>query len=277
MIDTHCHIDDPQYSDDLDAFLRRQREGGVSAILVPGVTADSCRTVFDVCRRYPGYLFPALGLHPEEVREDWKKQLRLIHNYVVVSKELSPLSDDPCLVAIGEVGLDYHFSTEFKEEQKLAFREQLGWAMAFDLPVMVHSRDATEDTLAVIKECCAECKALYHRPLRGVMHCFSGSRETALEYVHLGWKLGIGGVLTFRNSRLGEQLCPTDGRLGVPLDALVLETDAPYMAPVPHRGEINESRWMIFVAERLAALYSLTVEEVIKWTTANARALFFEK
>lgn len=273
MIDTHCHIDDPVYASRLEEFLRLQKEGGVRRILVPGVTAESCSAVPDVCSRYPEYLFPALGLHPEEVRADWKQQLQVIKEAVYRLAK----SGSPRLVAIGEIGLDYHFSTEFKTEQHEAFREQIRWAMELNLPLMVHSRDATEDSYNIIKESCDACLREYGRPLRGVMHCFSGSRETALRYVALGWKLGIGGVLTFKNSRLGEQLCPPDGRAGVPLDALLLETDAPYMAPVPHRGETNESRWMIFVAQRLAALYSCSVDEVISATSANAEALFFKK
>ncbi len=267
MIDTHCHIDDPIYAADLDSFLKSQHEGGVEAILVPGVTVESCETVLNVCRRYCDYLFPALGLHPEEVRADYKNQLAQIKS--VVNQVGSTL-----LVAIGEVGLDYHFSTEYKAEQQEAFREQLRWAMEYNLPVMVHSRDATEDSLQIIKNAYKQCLTDYGRPLLGVMHCFSGSRETALEYVRLGWKLGIGGVLTFKNSRLGEQLCPPDGKEGVPLSALVLETDAPYLAPVPHRGQTNESRYMIYVAERLANLYGVSAETVISTTSMTARNLF---
>jgi len=262
MIDTHCHIDDPCYLQDLDAVITRQKEGGVEMILVPGVNLESCKTIPAVCSRYPGYLRPALGLHPEDVQADWQEVMAAIRETVFHYGELFPNSSP--LVAIGEIGLDYHFSTEYKREQLLVFREQLDWALELDLPVMIHSRDATEDTLKIIRE-------YYNKSggkLLGVMHCFSGSKETAMEYVKMGWKLGIGGVVTFKNSKLGETL------KSVPLESLILETDAPYMAPVPHRGETNESRWMVYVAEKLSAVYEVEKKDIIMTTNCTAKALF---
>ena len=272
MIDTHCHIDDPQYAENLDVFLQEQRRDGVEAILVPGVEAATTQDVLDVCAQYPDYLFPALGLHPENVKEDWREQLAAIKAAVDRSLastfrtleqhevRLEPLpSPNPRLVAIGEIGLDYHWDTTFKQEQHEALREQMRWAEEYGLPVMIHSREATEDTLAILRE--------FPR-VRGVMHCFSGSHEVAKQVVQMGYYLGIGGVLTFKNCKLAEHL------VGIPLESLVLETDAPYMAPVPYRGKRNESRWMIYVAERLAQVYGCSVEYVIEQTTANAKALF---
>ena len=272
MIDTHCHIDDPQYAEELGAFLEAQREGGVKAILVPGVEAATTQDVLDVCAKYPGYLFPALGLHPENVKEDWREQLAAIKAAVDRSLSstfrtleqhevrLEPLpSSNPRLVAIGEIGLDYHWDVTFKEQQHEALREQMRWAEQYHLPVMIHSRDATEDTLKILRE---------FPSVKGVMHCFSGSHEVAEQVVKMGYYLGIGGVLTFKNCKLAEHL------VGIPLEALVLETDAPYMAPVPYRGKRNESRWMMYVAERLAQVYGCSVEHVIEQTTANAKALF---
>ena len=265
MIDTHCHIDDPCYRQDLDAVIRRQKDGGVEMILVPGVNLESCKTVPEVCCKYPCYLRPALGLHPEDVAADWQDVLGQIREIVFHYSELFPESSP--LVAIGEIGLDYHFSTEFKQEQQEVFRMQLEWAIELDLPVMIHSRDATEDTLRIIRE--------YHGKsggrLLGVMHCYSGSREIAMEYVKMGWKIGIGGVVTFKNSKLGETL------KGVPLESLVLETDAPYMAPVPHRGETNESRWMVYVAEKLSEVYGVAKNDVFESTNCAAKALFLRK
>ena len=272
MIDTHCHIDDPQYADELDAFLAAQRADGVESILVPGVEAATTQDVLDVCAKYPGYLFPALGLHPENVKEDWREQLAVIKAAVDRSLSstfrtleqhevrLEPLpSSNPRLVAIGEIGLDYHWDVTFKEQQHEALREQMRWAEQYHLPVMIHSRDATEDTLKILRE---------FPSVKGVMHCFSGSHEVAEQVVKMGYYLGIGGVLTFKNCKLAEHL------VGIPLEALVLETDAPYMAPVPYRGKRNESRWMMYVAERLAQVYGCSVEHVIEQTTANAKALF---
>lgn len=262
MIDTHCHIDDPQFISDLDAVVARQKEAGVEAILVPGVNLDSCDTVPAVCSRYPDYLFPALGLHPEDVRADYCSVLErikhVIDNYTLCFPSSSPV------VAIGEIGLDYHFSTEFKQEQQDALRRQLEWAIALDLPVMIHARDAAEDTLSIISEYYAKSAGT----LRGVMHCYSGSREIAEQYLKMNWKLGIGGVLTFKNCKLPEILAQ------LPLEALVLETDAPYMAPVPFRGKPNESRYMDFVAARLAEIYGLDKKEVISVTNTTAKTLF---
>ena len=270
MIDTHCHIDDPQYAEGLDAFLADQRSSGVEAILVPGVEASTTQDVLQVCDKYSGYLFPALGLHPENVKEDWRAQLAAIK--AAVDERISnipkgvpyPIAERPIpykvpLIAIGEIGLDYHWDVTFKSEQQEALREQMRWAEQYDLPVMIHSRDATEDTLNILRE---------FPSVRGVMHCFSGSHEVAKQVVEMGYYLGIGGVLTFKNCKLSEHL------VGIPLERLVLETDAPYMAPVPHRGKRNESKWMWHVVERLAEVYQCSVEEVNAVTTANAKALF---
>ena len=251
MIDTHCHIDDPQYTEcqeGLDAFILSQRNAGVEKIFVPGVDASSIFPVLNVCRRYPGYLYPATGLHPENVKEDYREQLAAIH---------SALSSE--YIAIGEIGLDYHFDTSFKAEQQLALREQMRWAGQWHLPVMIHSRDATEDCLNILRE---------FPDVIGVMHCFSGSGEVARQIVDMGYYLGIGGVLTFKNCKLREHLA------SVPLERIVLETDAPYMAPVPHRGERNESRWMSFMRDMLAEIYGTSGEEVDRITTENALKLF---
>ena len=267
MIDTHCHIDDPQYAEELDAFLDLQRTDGVKAILVPGVEAATTQDVLKVCKRYPGYLFPALGLHPENVKDDWQEQLLTIKTAIDdwQTSLLDSSVTKSChlgLVAIGEIGLDYHWDTTFKEQQQLALREQMRWAELYNLPVMIHSRDAAEDTLKILRE---------FPNVRGVMHCFSGSHEVAEQVVKMGYYLGIGGVITFKNCKLAEHL------VGIPLERLVLETDAPYMAPVPYRGKRNESRWMWYVAERLAQVYNCTPEHVNEVTTANAKALFVRK
>ena len=280
MIDTHCHIDDPQYADGLSAFLEEQKAGGVELILVPGVDKTSVKDVLEVCDRYPDYLLPALGLHPENVKEDWQEQLAIIkvavderlastpytlhppkaHNIgeADIPREATPPQPSR-LIAIGEIGLDYHWDTTFRTEQHEALREQMRWAEQYHLPVMIHSRDAAEDTLKILRE---------FPTLKGVMHCFSGSHEVAKQVVDMGYYLGIGGVITFKNCKLAEHL------VGIPLERLVLETDAPYMAPVPYRGKRNESKWMRYVAERLAEVYNCSVEHVNEVTTANAKELF---
>lgn len=270
MIDTHCHIDDPQYAEELATFLADQQASGVEAILVPGVDKTSVKDVLEVCNKYPKYLFPALGLHPENVKEDWQEQLQTLKAAVDENLAFTPYTLHPTpreatiqqrsrLIAIGEIGLDYHWDVTFKEQQHEALREQMRWAEQYHLPVMIHSRDATEDTLNILRE---------FPTVKGVMHCFSGSHEVAKQVVDMGYYLGIGGVLTFKNCKLAEHL------VGIPLERLVLETDAPYMAPVPHRGKRNESKWMWYVVERLAEVYNCSPEHVNEVTTANAKALF---
>ncbi len=252
MIDTHCHIDDPQYADGLDAFIAEQKAGGVEKILVPGVNEASIEPVREVCNRFRGYLYPAIGLHPEEVKEDYKEVLDRMEDELY-----SKAGAD--YIAIGEIGLDYHFDTTFKQQQQAALRRQISWAIDKDLPLMIHSRDATEDCLNILSKTSG---------IRGVMHCFSGSREIAERIVKMGLYLGIGGVITFKNCKLAEHLG------SISLERIVLETDAPYMAPVPNRGKRNESRWMSYVVQKLADVYGCSEEEIDRQTTENAKRLF---
>ena len=250
MIDTHCHIDEEAFDADREEVIARQQESGVEAMIVPGVNVASIETVLQVCRAHPGYCFPALGLHPEDVKADWQEQLAIVENAIRAHHNE--------LVAIGEIGLDYYWDKTFKEEQQEVLRRQLLLARELNLPVILHNREATEDIIRIVREVGG----------RGVFHCFNGSRETAQQILDMGFYIGIGGVLTFKNSKLAEKL------ENVPLERILLETDAPYMAPVPHRGERNESRFMIHVAERLAQVYNCPVKYVIELTSANARQLF---
>lgn len=251
MIDTHAHIDDEQYADDLPAFIAAQREGGVEAILVPSVNEASLETVPALCKRFPDYCYPAIGVHPEEIRDDYCQVLDRMEKALPAEQ----------WIAVGEIGLDYHFDITYKAEQQAALRRQLEWALSMNLPVMIHSRDATEDCLRILKEYTAQ-------GLQGVMHCFSGSNETARQIVDMGLYLGIGGVITFKNCKL------TDNLTGIPLERILTETDAPYMAPVPYRGKRNEPQWMQFVVERLAQVYQLPAQEIDRVTTQNAKKLF---
>ena len=263
MIDTHIHLDEEAYAADREEVIARQREAGVEAMIVPGVNAKSIEGILDVCRKHKGYCFPALGFHPQDVFEaDWKEQ------WAIIEQAIRTHRDE--IVAIGEIGLDYHYDTTYKEGQQEVFQRQLDLAQELNLPVMIHNRDATEDTIRILKNAQVESlKFKVERPLRGVVHCFNGSKETAQQILDLGFYLGIGGVLTFKNCKLSETLEV------VPLERIVLETDGPYLAPTPHRGERNESRLMCFVVDRLAEVYQTTPEEIIAQTTANARKLFF--
>ena len=261
MIDTHIHLDEEAYAADLEEVITRQREAGVEAMIIPGVNAASVEPVLAIARQHPGYCYPALGFHPQDVKTDWKEQ------WTIIEQAIRTHMDE--IVAIGEIGLDYYWDTTFKAEQHEVFRLQLALAQELDLPVMIHNREATEDTLKILKE----------YPLRGVMHCFNGSKETAQQILNMGFYLGIGGVLTFKNCKLADTLFElnewaiTNDQSPI-TNRLLLETDGPYLAPTPHRGERNESRLMILVAERLAQVYNCSVEQVIETTSCNAKALF---
>ena len=273
MIDTHCHIDEEAFEPDREEVIARQQQSGVQAMIVPGVNVASINSVMEVCHAHPGYCYPALGLHPEDVKADWREQLATVEAAIRAHRDE--------LVAIGEIGLDYYWDKTFKEEQKEVLRRQLLLARELNLPVILHNREATEDILTIVKEVssCQSPITNYQSPLRGVFHCYSGSKETAEIILKMGFYLGIGGVLTFKNSKLSEtlrelnQLEITNHQLPI-TNRLLLETDAPYMAPTPHRGERNESRFMALVAERLAQVLNVSVDEIIEATSANARQLF---
>lgn len=256
MIDTHCHIDEEAFNADREEVIARQKESGVEAMIVPGVNVHSIDTVMAVCKAHPGYCFPALGLHPEDVKDDWKEQLETIEQAIRAHRDE--------LVAIGEIGLDYYWDKTYKEQQQEVLRHQLLLARELNLPVILHNREATEDILRIVKEIGG----------RGVFHCFNGSKEVAQQILDMGFYLGIGGVLTFKNCKLADTLADLHSFNPSLLHSLVLETDAPYMAPVPHRGERNESRFMAHVAERLAQVFDTTPEQIIAQTSVNARQLF---
>ena len=252
FIDTHCHLDGEEFAADRDEVVARAREAGVAKVLVPGIDLKSCQTVMDTCHQYPDFCYPMLGLHPEEVRADWRKVLEQI-KYTLTS-HLSPHTSK--IIAIGEVGLDFYWSREFEQEQLEAFEEQVRWSVDTRLPLMIHCRKAQNEMVAILKK--------YGDNLPGgVFHCFTGNEIEARELLQFNrFVLGIGGVLTFKKSNLPQTL-PTV----VPLDRIVLETDAPYMAPVPHRGQRNEPAFVLEVLRKLAACYGVSEEKVARITT----------
>jgi TatD DNase family protein len=251
MIDTHCHLDGEEFKDDLDAVVARAKEAGVTAIGVPGIDLKSCDSVMALCQRYPDYCYPMLGLHPEEVKADWQEVLAQIKPHLLEG------------VAIGEVGLDFYWSREFEQEQLLAFEEQVKWSVELQLPLMIHCRKAQNEMVSILKR--------YKDDLPGgVFHCFTGNALEAQELLQFDrFVLGIGGVLTFKKSHLPEVLPAV-----VPLDRIVLETDAPYMAPVPMRGQRNEPAFVAYVLRRLAEAYGVSEEEVERVTDANVARVF---
>lgn len=248
MIDTHCHLDGEEFHEDLDAVVTRAREAGVTAIGVPGIDLKSCDTVLEVCRRYPGYCFPMLGLHPEEVRADWQEVLARIKPFLNKG------------VCIGEVGLDFYWSREFEREQIEAFEEQVRWSVELGLPLMIHCRKAQNEMVTLLKR-------FKNQLPGGVFHCFTGNELEARELLQFDrFVLGIGGVLTFKKSKLPETL-----QAVVPLERIVLETDSPYMAPVPMRGQRNEPAFVAHVAQRLAETYGVSVSEVTRQIDENCK------
>ena len=258
-IDTHCHLDGEEFAADRDAVVQRAREAGCTAVFLPAIDVASCHTVLDVCRQYPDYCRPMLGLHPEEVKADWKEVLG--HIKYSLTSHLSPLTSP--VIAIGEIGLDYYWSREFEHEQLEAFEEQVRWAVELQLPLMIHCRKAQNEMVAIIKR-------YAHDLPGGVFHCFTGNVQEAQQLLEFDrFVLGIGGVLTFKKSHLPETLADV-----VPLNRIVLETDAPYMAPVPLRGQRNEPAFIRHVITRLAEAYGVTEEEICCQTNANVARVF---
>ncbi len=249
FVDTHCHLDGEEFREDLEAVITRAREAGVAAIGIPGINLQSLDTVIDVCHRYPNYCYPMLGLHPEDVKADWREVLERIKAAIT-----------PEVIAIGEVGLDYYWSREFEKEQLEAFEEQVRWAVELQLPLMIHCRKAQNEMVAIIKK--------YQKDIPGgVFHCFTGNEHEAEELLQFDrFVLGVGGVSTFKKSHLPEVLPAV-----VPLDRIVLETDAPYMAPVPKRGERNEPAYVAYVLKRLAEAYGVSEEELAQKTNDNCK------
>lgn len=252
FIDTHAHLDGTEFAADLDAVVARAAEAGVGGVFLPAIDLPSVDTVLAACDRYPGYLRPMIGLHPEEVRADWRDVL----------SAMRPMVDDR-FIAIGEVGLDFYWSREFEREQLEAFEEQVRWSVETRKPLMIHCRKAQNEMVALLRR--------YEGDLPGgVFHCFTGNAIEAAELLRFErFVLGIGGVLTFKKSHLPEVLPAC-----VPLDRIVIETDSPYMAPVPVRGQRNESAFALHVLRRLAECYGVSDDTVAATTTATVRRVF---
>lgn len=250
MIDTHSHIYGPEFDDDRADVLQRAMQAGVDKVLLPNINEESIGPMLQVVREYPGVCYPMMGLHPEDVKEDWAE---------VLDRMEAKLDG---MIAVGEVGLDFYWDSTFRKEQIDAFERQICWAKEHGLPLVVHMRKAEQELLEAMER---------HKSdgLRGVFHCFGGSKETAARMLkHEGFVLGIGGVVTFKNSRLAETL------RHVPLDRIVLETDAPYLAPVPCRGKRNEPSYVVHVAKFLSNIYNVSLEEVNAVTNLTVGRVF---
>lgn len=251
IIDTHAHYDDESFDIDRDDLLTGMKDRGVERIVTVGADIATSKAAIELTKKYP-FIYGAIGVHPSEVMElDEEKIAWLLE-----------MSREDKIVAIGEIGLDYHYDEPLPEIQKKWFIRQLALAREAGLPVIIHSRDAAEDTLQIMQENHAE-------ELGGVVHCFSYSLEMAKEYVKMGFYIGLGGVCTFKNAKKVKKVAAE-----IPLEKIVLETDCPYLAPEPNRGKRNDSANLIYVAREIAALRGISEEEVIRQTRDNACRLY---
>ena len=251
MIDTHTHLYDEQFEQDRIEMIQRAIDSGVERMYLPNCDATTIEPMFEVERKFPNHCFAMMGLHPCYVKENVDEELNIVRKWL----------DERKFCAVGEIGLDYYWDKSFVELQKQAFRMQIEWALEFNIPIVIHTREATKDTIDIVKEYSA-------KGIKGVFHCFSGSYETAMQIIDMGFYLGIGGVLTYKNAGLQEVVQRLD------LKHLVLETDAPYLTPAPFRGKRNESQYVHYVAQKLSELKDISLDEIDRITTTNANELF---
>ena len=250
LFDTHAHYDDERFDEDRETLLRAMPEKGVGLIVNPGCDLPSSRMAVDMAQKYD-FLYAAVGIHPENCGDLAPAMM----------DELRALIKAPKVVAIGEIGLDYYWAENPpKELQQEVLRRQLALAQELHLPVIIHDRDAHADTLAIVRE---------FPQVTGVFHCFAGSVEMAQALIKMGWMLSFNGAATFKNAKKAPEVIAA-----VPLEKLMIETDAPYLTPVPHRGERNDSSYVRFVAEKIAEIKGISVEEVEKATWENGKAFF---
>ena len=250
LIDTHCHLYLDEFKADLDQIIARAEGEGVSKFFLPAIDSSETDHLFETERRFKDKCFPMMGLHPCSVKENYEVELRLVEDW---------LNERP-FAAVGEIGLDYYWDLSFKSQQLKAFQQQIEWAVQHKLPIVIHSRNSLDDCIEVVKP--------FNRKLTGIYHCFSGSLEQANKIIEMGFCLGIGGVVTYKNSGLAEVVKE------ISLENIVLETDAPYLTPVPFRGKRNESSYLKYVAQKLAEIKKITTDEVASITTQNAQRIF---
>jgi TatD DNase family protein len=251
MIDTHTHLYLPEFKVDIDAVINRAAKEGVSRFYLPNIDSEVIADMIGLEEKYAGKCFAMMGLHPCSVKENYKDELGVVENWLSKRK----------FAAVGEIGLDYYWDTSFKEQQTAAFNRQTELALNYKLPIVIHSRDSLQDCIDLVKQ-------KQDGSLRGIFHCFSGNANEAEQIIDLNFLMGIGGVVTYKNAGLAEIVA------GIDLKHLVLETDAPYLTPVPFRGKRNEPSYLKYVVEKIAAVKNISAYEVAEITTANAKNLF---
>lgn len=251
LIDTHCHLYNKEFARDIDEVIQRAEREGVEKFYLPAVDSGSHEALMALEQRYPGKCIGMMGLHPTSVKADHIEELKLVEDWL----------QQRSWVAVGEIGLDFYWDRTFETQQYEAFHRQIEWALHYRIPIVIHSRNSMQESIGVVRE--------HQRgSLRGIFHCFSGDGDAARQVVDLGLYLGIGGVLTYKNSGLAEAL------KDIPLESMVLETDAPYLSPVPFRGKRNESSYLQYVVAKLAEVKGVSREEVARVTTENAQKIF---
>ena len=258
LTDTHSHLYDTAFDADREEALARAAAAGVEHLLLPGIDSESHGALFDLCRRHPGQCVPMMGLHPTSVNDNphWREELALAERYLT-----APPEGIARFCAVGEIGLDYYWEENPPRDlQQQVLRQQLALAQELALPVIIHDREAHADTLSIVRE---------FPGVTGVFHCFSGSPEMARELLQMGWYLGFDGPVTYKTARRAPEVAAV-----TPPERMLIETDSPYMTPVPHRGERNDSAYVRLVAEKLAAWKGVAPEELARITTENGKRLF---
>jgi len=252
FIDTHIHLYDSEFEEDLPDVIKRAEALGISRYILPAIDSSCHKQMVKLSKRYPQYAFPAIGLHPTSVMSNWEEELSFVFENIGSEK----------FYAVGEIGMDGYWSKEFIKEQSTVFEKQLELAVSHNLPVIIHSRDATEEIFKVLEK-------TKHLNISGVFHAFSGSYESYIKLSKMGnFKIGIGGVITFKNASLAKVAEKID------LNDIVLETDAPWLAPVPFRGKRNEPSYISVIAQKLAEIKDCSIDEIAERTTVNAIKLF---
>lgn len=251
MIDTHCHLYVDEFKDDLEKVILAARNVGVKKFFMPAIDSYTTQEMLNIEEQYPGVCYSMIGLHPCSVTKDYRIEL----------DKVEALLNSRKFAAIGETGLDFYWDKTHSDEQYKALDIQIGWALQYNIPIVLHTRNATRETIEVIK-------SYKGKNLTGIFHCFGGTKEEAADIIKAGFLLGIGGVITYKNSGLAEIIQDID------LKHLVLETDAPYLSPVPFRGKRNESAYLKFIAEKIATVKGISPETVVEGTTRNALEVF---
>jgi len=251
IIDTHCHLYAEEFNQDIDAVIEQAKAEGVTKFYLPAIDSESLEAMLALEKKFPNECIAMMGLHPCYVKENYKEELDIVY------QQLQQRS----FAAVGEIGLDFYWDKTFTNQQYEAFEQQMQWALEKQLPIVIHTRNAMQETINAVK-------LFANKGVKGIFHCFSGSYESAKQIIDLGFLLGIGGVITYKNAGLPEVIA----KIG--LEHLVLETDAPYLTPVPFRGKRNESSYLKYIVAKVAEAKQCSVEEVATITTANAQRLF---